>query len=338
MGFWCRMSKLINMNVGKYIFGIDKLYLNGYEKKIIRRQVIVYNALSLMLLTLTVLVFIAGYTYGLVIFGHWLYALLAGIVFSFISFIILLLVLFLNMTTKHKSLYDMMTNMESVFKKYYGKDLTLITDAEAHKIVEENKQKISVSSIEPDDDTFHWSKIVTSTIKVVLILIISVVTANGIELLMFRNNINESFAIIKSSEELYKPILQKKNLNSQIQYPFKVNNAEWTLSMLEEDPGKPFQIINSYSILLAIDVMNMSLSKWKILIDVLFSLLFLTPFILVKKSKEYSGGEYQKEVAIHVINTSLMFFLLSQRECQQIKQTIYEDFDYESALKVNYRI
>jgi hypothetical protein len=326
------------MNLGKYLFGINESYLDGLDEKIIRRQIFVYNVLSFMLLTLVFLVFIAGTVYGVVIFGNWFYAIFVGLVLSLISFIILLLVFFLNMTTKYRSLYDMMTNMENVFKRFYGQDLTTMTDEEALVIVEEHKLKIAAVSVEPDNDFFHLSKIFTSAMKVVLILIISIITANGIELLMFSGSLNESFKTIKNSELLNKSIQKQKNLDSTLNIYQQGNEAEWTLSMLEEKQDNPFHIINTYSILLAIDVMDMSLGNWKILLDLLFSFLFLTPFILVKKSKEFSGGAYQREVAIHDICTSYLFFLLSQRECQRVKHIISNEYDFDSALKVKYKI
>jgi hypothetical protein len=324
------------MNLGKYFFGIDEAYLVGLDEKTSRRQIMVYNVLSIMLVILVMLAFTAGYVYGVIIFGDNLSAIIVGLFLSFISFIILLLVLFLNMTTKYRSLYEMMTNMENVFKKFYGKDLTSMTDQDAYKIVDEHKSQISLTNIEPDPDPFHWSKIFTSAVKVLLILILSVVIANGMELLLFKGSINESFYKIKNSEQLQKSI-QKQKLSPSNGFD-KGIEANWTLAMLEEDHTNPFNIINSYSILLAIDVMDMTMGKWKLIIDLLFSLLFLSPFIIVKKSKEFSGGEYQKEVAVNDIGISLLFFLLAQRKCQQIKKVIKEDYDYEDALKVKYRI
>lgn len=324
------------MNLGKYFFGIDEEYLAVLDEKVSRRQIMVYNILSFMLIVLVILAFIAGYVYGVIIFGDILSALIVGVFISFISFIILLLVLFLNMTTKYRALYDLMTNMEPVFKKFYGKDLTKMSDAEAYKIVKDHKAQISLTNIEPDPDLFHLSKIFTSAIKVFLILILSVVIANGVELLLFKGSINESFNKIKNSDQIQKSI-QKQKLSVSNGFE-KGIEAQWTLSMLEENQQNPFNIINSYSILLALDVMTMTMGKWKLVIDLLFSLLFLSPFIIVRKSKEFSGGEYQKEVAVNDISTSFLFFLLSQRKCQQINKVIKEDYDFKKALKAKYRI
>jgi hypothetical protein len=116
------------MNIGKYIFGVDEAILADYEEKAIRRQIFIYNLLSLMLITLVILIFIAGTSYGIIIFGNWLISIFVGIVFAAISFVILLLIFFLNMTTQNVYLYEMMTNMESTFDKNHSNDLVNIND------------------------------------------------------------------------------------------------------------------------------------------------------------------------------------------------------------------
>jgi len=323
------------MKLSKYLFGINKEYLNTTEQDISKRQILVYNILSIMLLTLVFIIFLSGIFYGVIIFGNWFYAIIMGIFLALICFVVLLLVLFLNMTTKYRSLYEMMTNMDSVFKKSDNINLSKMNDRELIEIVNIHKKEISNSSIESDPDPFHWSKIITSSIKVALILIISIVIANGIELYLFKGSINKSISIIKNSEQLNKSILKNNEKNDIIIYNKKYATAQWTYNMLDEKKDQPFHLINCYSILLSIDIMNMSMGKWKLFVDILFTLLFLSPYILVKKSIEYSGGVYQKEVALHNISTAHMFYLLTQRKCQGIKKEILEKFHYDKALNLN---
>lgn len=322
------------MKLSRYLFGINEEYLNTTDKKIAKRQILVYDILAIMLIILVFIIFLSGIFYGVIIFGNWIYAILMGGFLAVICFIVLLLVLFLNMTTKYRSLYETMTNMEAVFKKTEKIELLKMNDVDLIKIVSKHKKQISNSSIESDPDPFHWSKIITSSIKVALILIISIVIANGVELFLFKNSINKSLSIIKNSEQLHKSLVKTTEKNI-IYFDKKSATAEWTYNMLEEKKEQPFHIINCYSILLSIDIMNMSMGNWKLFVDVLFTLLFLSPYILVKKSIEYSGGEYQKEVALHNISTSHMFYLLTQRKCQYIKNEILEKFDYDKALNIN---
>lgn len=326
------------MNIGKYIFGVDEAYLADYEEKAIRRQIFIYNLLSLMLITLVILVFIAGTSYGIIIFGNWLISIFVGIVFAAISFVILLLIFFLNMTTQNVYLYEMMTNMESTFDKNHSNDLVNITDQQIIEIVNNHKESIISESDNEESSSFHLSNIATSTLKVFLIIIISLITANGVELFLFKNKINDSIEIIKNSEQL-NGALKKQKSNSPTSIENSVSNsAEWTMAMLTEDESHPFYIVNSHSIILSLNIMDMTIGDKKMFIDLFFSILFLTPFILIKKSKEFSEGEYQKEVAIQHICTSLLFFLLSQRESQRVKKNIAEEYDYEKELKIKYSI
>ena len=70
----------------------------------------------------------------------------------------------------------------------------------------------------------------------------------------------------------------------------KINLARWTLSMLKEDANAPFILIESKSLLLSMEILSLSIGGWKIVLDIVVAFLFLTPFILLKKSKEYAGG------------------------------------------------
>jgi hypothetical protein len=320
------------MNLGKYIFGIRKSYFEKTDQKVQERQIKVYNYLALMFYTLVAVSIVAGGIYGLVLFNSWIYALVIGLFLGFISFILLLLVLFLNMTTNYQDLYVKMTNMKPILEKYYTQNLEHLSDEEAHKIVTEQKMLLRESSQEAQQDPFRLSNIITSAIKVSLILILSCVVANAMEFAMFHGKLNETLNQIKNDERIQAcASLEINEENSELQN--KQIIAKWTLDMLKEKPNEPFILIDSQSVLLSMQILDLCLGKFKILLDVLFALLFLTPFILVKKSKEYAGGVFLKEAALVDISSSFMFFLLAQRERQRIKRKIETEFDYNTLFK-----
>jgi len=318
------------MNLGKYLFGFREEYFDEVDPEIRTRQFRVYNLLALMLLVLVGLSFCAGLIYGLIIFNSWGHAITIGLFLAGISFILLLLVLFLNMTTNYRSLYEKMTYMESEFKPYYGQDLKDLSDEMAHQMVQEKKNLLRETNLSPDPNQFHFSNIVTSSIKVILILILSIVVGNALELFMFRQRVNESLNRIEHAHQL-SPEYQNDSTN--VIEPELSSLASWTKSMVQEDPNDPFKLIHSRSFILSFDVLARSIGNWKITFDVLFALLFLTPILIVKKSKEYAGGTYLKEVALADISTSFLFFLLSQRKIQHIKDKIEREYDYEKAFK-----
>jgi len=316
------------MNLGKYIFGVREEYLAKVEEKEKGRQFLVYNNLTIMFFTLVSFSVIAGIVFGLMIFNHWLIALGIGVFLGAICFILLLLMFFLNMTTNYQDLYLTMTEMEPTFEEYEKLEIENWTDQKALIETEKRKSLLREANQIPNFDHFHFSSVITSTIKVILILIISCVVANSMEFLFFYGSINDSLMKIKSDP----------TINACAQHPLTEHNSElndkivlaqWTLEMLKEDAEHPFIFIKSRSVLLTMQVLEMSLGNWKILLDVLFALLFLTPFVLLKKSREYAGGLFLKEVALVDISHSLMFYLLSERERRKILKHIKEHYDYE---------
>ena len=152
------------------------------------------------------------------------------------------------------------------------------------------------------------------------------------EFLMFHGALNKTMSRIKNDELIQAcASLDLKEDVSELRD--KKIMAKWTLDMLKENTHEPFILIDSHSILLSMQILDLCLGEFKILLDVLFALLFLTPFILVRKSKEYAGGAFLKEAALIDISSSFMFFLLAQRERQRIKRKIENEFDYEALVK-----
>ena len=103
--------------------------------------------------------------------------------------------------------------------------------------------------------------------------------------------------------------------------------------MLQEDKNAPFILIDSKSLLLSMEVLNKCIGEWKIVLDIVIALLFLTPFVLLKKSKEYAGGLFLKEAALYDIQCSHMFYLISERERRKIKEKIQNDYPYNELVK-----
>jgi len=320
------------MNLGKYIFGFRDEYLNKVSETERAEQTYSYNMLSLMFLVLITLCIVAGIVYGLVIFQNWIFAIICGLLLGGVSFILLLLVFFINMTTRHAELYQKMTNMKEVFAEYDDHDFTDISDEMALQITQQKKMELRDRNQVTETPKFHASNIITTTIKVTLVLVLSCLIANGIEIFMFKNLINADIAEIRNSETIKK--VASINNDSLNYLEGKNTLAKWTLDVVTEKETT-FKMIDSYSILLTLETLDRGLGNWKLLLDFLFALLFLVPFILVRKSKRYSGGVFLKEVALSDIATSLMFYILAQRKCQQVKQIITKDYMYDTYIKVS---
>ena len=322
------------MNLGKYIFGTREEYFDKMDDITRKRQYLVYNLLTLMFFVLVAMSFIAGFIYGLVIFNSWILSFFVGLFLAFVAFILLLLMLFLNMITSDKKLKDEKMNLDDNLKKYNSEDLSGLSDVNAIKIVHEHKMMLrnGVSGIEING--FHFSNIFKDFIKISLLVILSLVVANGLELFMFSSKINESLSIIQNSPKLaeLKQLALLRDQHSEFK-SYQESMAEWTLSMLNENPRETFKLINSYSILQIMEILQTCIGDFKIILDILFTLLFLTPLFIVKKSKEYAGGAFLKEVTLSDISTTFYFHLLAQKKCQEIKKVIDTEYNYNSISK-----
>lgn len=320
------------MNLGKYLFGIREEYFHQSTDDERKEQYFSYNLLAAMFWVLVIFSMIAGVCYGLSIFQSWFIAICMGLFLGAISFILLLLVLFLNMTTNHKELYDKMTNMNLVYDEFEQHDFSSISDEKAQTIIQDHKIKLRVNNEHADRTNYHFSGVFTSSIKVIVILVLSCIVANGFELFIFSSKLNNSLHAVKNS-----PILQKAASPDSLSF-FQSGErkmiAKWTIDMLTEKKEQPFILIDSYSIILSFQLLDIALGKWKMIFDFLFALLFLIPFVIVKKSRRYAGGAYLKELALADISTSFMFWVIMKRKCAQIKTTIENEYGYEKLIKL----
>ena len=316
------------MNLGKYIFGIREEYILRLEQEKREEQFLSYNILAAMFFVLVALAFLSGISFGLVLFQSWIISFFLGIGFAAISFILLLLVLFLNMNTSDSELQGKMNNFEAYYQSIKEKRFESVTDEEALAIISEHEQLLRISKVEPQKPEFHLSQLFITFTKIILVLVLSFIFANGIEILMFQGKMNDALSIIKSSNEINSVLADTSSLH------FNVNirtNAQWTLNMLTENPSEPFILINCYSFLLNFEILTLCLGKWKILYDMFFAILFLIPFITVKKSSRFAGGGYVKELMFAHISTTLLFRILADRKCAEIRKEI-EAIDYDSLL------
>lgn len=320
------------MNLGKYIFGVREEYFAKVSTKEKERQFLVFNNLTLMYFILVGFTILSGLVFGIMIFNNIFLAIGISLFLGAICFVLLLLVFFLNMTTNYQGLYLTMTNMEPLFKTHYDEDLKGLSDERALEMVANEKQKLRETNQQATFDHFHLSSVVTSAVKVILILIISAMVANAMEFVFFRNSLNESLHKIKSDPTIIACANAKESEHND-ELNRKIGLAKWTLNMLEPNPGESFLFIDSQSFLLSYQVLEMSLGPWKVLLDIAFALLFLTPFILLRKSNEYAGGIFLKEAALIDIAHSYMFFLLAERERQKIKEEIELNYDYTVLIK-----
>ncbi len=320
------------MNLGKYFFGIREEYILRLEQQEREEQFLAYNLLTAMFFVLVALVFVATICYGLIIFQSWIPSMILALFLSAIVFILLLLILFLNMNSSHTELSDKMSNFEDYYQSVKTQNFYVISDADALKYTTEREGELRALNTKFEKKPFHISHLFITTTKVLLVLIISFIVANGMEMLIFHKKMNETLQVVRESKEINSLISDTSSLIS-LNGRDKIN-ARWTLNMLTEKPESPFILIDSYSVLLSFEILDLSLGKWKIVFDLVFSILFLIPFLLVKKSSRYAGGGYLRELTFSHLSTTLLFRILTDRKAASIQKEL-EKIDYALLLKKN---
>jgi hypothetical protein len=318
------------MNLGKYIFGIREEYILRLEQQEREEQFLAYNLLTAMFLVLVLLIFVSTVCYGLIIFQSWLPSIIMALFFSVILFVLLLLVLFLNMKSNVQQLTEKMTDFDEYYESIKEPRFINFNDDEALEYSIEHERILRSSSEKDGQPSFHISHLFITTIKVFLVILISFIVANGMEMLLFHNKLNETLHVVRESNQIKSVI---SDTTSAVLYRNENQiAANWTLNMLTEKPENPFILIDSYSFLLSFEILNLCLGKWKIVFDLSFSILFLIPFFLVKKSSRYAGGGYLRELTFSHLSTTLLFRILTDRKAASIHKELQE-IDYELIFK-----
>jgi hypothetical protein len=321
------------MMLGLHLFGMRKNLLHQLPGEVAKRQVNIYNLLALMLLVLSILGAASGLIYGLVIFNNWAIAVGCAVLLGFIFFLLLQLLLFLSLQTRFKEIKSQLSNMNNLYEQYKDHDLSGISDEEALEMTTNYRMTMRESAIIAEPTPFHFSQLIISTLFVSIILTISFLVASAIQIWMYRTTLNNTFFEIKNSTEIVELAEASKKQEKPLFLEQKME-AVWTLQMLTPAKGEDFKFVNCQSILMTFDVLFSGLGNTKIVIDLLFALLYLIPFLIVKRSEEVAGGALLKEASIEAIGKSYLMFLLSSRDIQKTKRKIETTFDYDKVLGI----
>jgi hypothetical protein len=280
------------------ILGFDKDLLLKTDAKLGERQNYIMSMLAIMLIFITIICFASSSIYVLTIFHSWPIAIVIALFLSYVVFNLYRLFIMTSFNVSGSSLEAYYKKHEKHYAEHIDMagDMSGITDAEIKEITAVSKDQLRQKSV-MNASTF--ADVFAISIQVISISIIALIFATGIELYIFKDQINTIL------EEL-------KNQYSSHGDTWMVEN------MLTAEKGNDFIVFNTNSLLLLIDLLNRGLGNWKIVIDLLFLIIFLIPLVLVTKSKEIRQGDYMRELALSEITISFYSYLNAQRYCQKI--------------------
>jgi hypothetical protein len=295
------------MNLYKY-FGVNTDYFQNIEKPEANRQILIYNILAVMVLILAALVSLSILIFTLLIFQSWI----LGIILMIFAFIVIWnlynLIIVISLVPSNNELYNQWINFEKYLEKYIGPEHEELSNLEINNIVQQNKEILRKSKkrktrYKPSLSLFFKDLMILS-----VIVILALLTANAIQLFIFSDNINLLLA----------------ELNTNLVATDSSMNI-----IFKEDPERPFVILNSYSILIDLEILLRAMGNWKYISDTFFIILFFLPYVVIKKSEEIRDGAYLRENVLHEISINFTSELLTRKKIKEIEFELSHNWDEE---------
>lgn len=285
--------------------GIDTDLLEKVDPKHNERQSFILSVLTLMLFVISIICFLSSVVFCLIVFQNWLIALAVSAFISMVIFNLyrLFVMTGLDVSGSHLEAYYL------AHDKHYAEHIDLTADLSAYEegqileIVNTAKDKLREKTANTISSTSEKIHPMTMTLRVGILAIIALVFCNGIELFLFKNQIN---AVIADLVRIYAS-----------------KNEVWMLNnFFKTDAGTGFSVLNTNSLLLSLDILISGLGYWKLVLDLVFLTIFLLPLVIVFKSKEIKESEYVRELALSELTITFYHYFHTQKLCKKIKDEI----------------
>lgn len=282
--------------------GVDISLLDKVDPEQRDKQIFSFSLLTIMLIIIGLICTFSSMIYLMIIFHSWFISISAAIFFGLVAFNVYRMLVMTALDAYGTVLGEYMRNHEMHYFEHVDREEKFAdhSDEKILEIVGVAKQKLRERPVfETGRKSMKVSEVLTMSIRVVILSILALTFATGIEIFMFRDKIND---IIKVLSQLY-----------------TAQGDTWTIeNILRPAPGDEFFIINSNSLLLVIDVLERGLGNWKILIDLFFLIVFLIPLALVFRSKEVKRDLYVKEMILNMVSITFYHYIHTQKYCHDL--------------------
>lgn len=288
----------------KYI-GVDTDLLKKVDPKHNERQTYILSMLTIMLFVISTICFFSSIVYALIIFHNWLIAIFIAVFLSLIVFNLYRLLVMTALDVSESTLESYYLKHEKHYSDYVklDDDFSKLSDVQINEIVYGAKDILREKTASNSAISVIKRRPLTMSLRILILTIIALVFANGLELFLFNNQINE---VLNDLLNLY-----------------TAKNETWLVeNMLNPANGSSFSVLNTNSLLLALEILNKGLGYWKVLIDFIFIVIFLMPLIIVIKSKEIKQSEYVRELALSELSITFYHYLHTQKLCKKIEREI----------------
>ena len=285
--------------------GVDTDLLKKVDPMHNERQTFILSSLTLMLFVISIICFFSSLVFSLIIFHNWLVSLFVATFLAIVVFNLYRLFVMTALDVSGSSLEPYYLDHEKHYLEHIelDEDFSDYSDEKINGIVYGAKDKLREKTEMEFPSSNKSLDPLTMTIRISILSIIALVFCNGIELFLFKNQIN---LVLEDLVSLY-----------------SANKEIWIVeNLLKPDNGTNFSVVNTNSLLLSLDILGQGLGYWKLLIDFIFIILFLLPLIIVFKSKEIKQSEYVRELALSELTISFYHYIHSRKLCKNIIKEI----------------
>jgi hypothetical protein len=267
-----------------------------------QRQIFVFSMLAIIIVCLSVISGLSTLIYMLVIFHNWIFGILIGIFIGMVVFNLNGLIVITAFSAYGTTMAEYFNDHYRYYKEH------IMPDEDIHNVNDEwidqkvfyaRRQLEQLPVFDIPRRGMNFSEVLTMALRVSFLCLFAILFSTGIEIFLFRDQINQVLADL-------------------VNYYHNTRDTWMVENILSPGPNDEFVLVNSRSILLVIEILNSGLGVWKIFFDILFMFLFLTPLIIVFRSREFREGGYIRAHIFSCLSISFRHFLISKRFCQQM--------------------
>ena len=293
------------------LIGVDDRVLANVDPQHNERQSYILSMIGIMITVIPFICFLSSIVLAAPIFQSWIVGIFIGLFLGLVVFNLYRLFVMTALDVSGTALENYYTHHEKHFEANIdvNQDFSKLTDQDLIKIANDSIVKLrKKTSLDAGHSKITFEHLLTMIFRVLILSTIAIIFASGIELFLFKNQINNT---IQEVITLY----QTQNNTEALKVYFD-NNGE----------GLMFK---TNSILFLLQVLIKGLGVWKFVIDIIFIIIFLTPLAIIFKSMELKKSEYVQELALFEIETTFLHYLRTQKLCNEIIGKIALEHNYD---------
>jgi len=288
------------------LLGVDFRLFNSTYLNDINRQRFIYNILAAMLIVLTVIGMFSILIYSTILGVKLIFGCGISLVFGYVFF-----------NFYRLFILGILDGSESVYWQYFKNNEYLFEVKNLHGLsddffVNSNSDDYALWASEMhaqmlksyDFSSASNRSVLSTFLKVCILIFFALFISKGIELFVYRNEVNVSLFELK-------------------RYLITINDKD-TLGMIDGTYNGFFQYIHTGSILLALQALTQGFANGNTiyLFDFFFVFLFLIPIMLVLKSDEIRLGSYIKVLNLNHLRLSTLSYLNTRKRVVEIKSEL----------------